>query len=340
MLGIRYIRFEPTDYVMRYTGGKLVQEGAGLSFFYFAPNTSLVKVPVGSSEAPFIFSQVTADFQTVSVQGQVLYRIAQPKRIAGMMNFALAANGRDFLSDDPLKLTQRLMNLVQVLTQESLKKLDLRQALGHSDQLVVSLREGLRTAEMVSLLGIEILNVSITAIKPTPDTARALEAETRERILREADDAIYTRRNAAIEQERAIKENELNTEIAVENKKKQIKEAQMDAELSVEARKRELREARIAADISVEERNRDLVALSTANSRELAEARAYGIEALMKAVSQTDPRTLQALTQAGMKPDHLVAQAFRELAEGAGKIGQLNISPDLLRELLNRGDTE
>jgi hypothetical protein len=30
----------------------------------------------------------------------------------------------------------------------------------------------------------------------------------------------------------------------------------------------------------------------------------------------------------------LIAHAFRELAEGAEKIGQLNISPDLLNELL------
>jgi hypothetical protein len=32
----------------------------------------------------------------------------------------------------------------------------------------------------------------------------------------------------------------------------------------------------------------------------------------------------------------MVAMAFRELAESAGKIGQLNVSPDLLRELLDK----
>jgi hypothetical protein len=36
----------------------------------------------------------------------------------------------------------------------------------------------------------------------------------------------------------------------------------------------------------------------------------------------------------GMRPEQLVAAAFQELAERADKIGQLNISPDLLRELL------
>jgi hypothetical protein len=35
-----------------------------------------------------------------------------------------------------------------------------------------------------------------------------------------------------------------------------------------------------------------------------------------------------------MKPEQLIAAAFQELASNAGKIGQLNISPDLLKELL------
>jgi hypothetical protein len=35
-----------------------------------------------------------------------------------------------------------------------------------------------------------------------------------------------------------------------------------------------------------------------------------------------------------MKPDQMIAFAFQELAGKAERIGQLNISPDLLRELL------
>jgi len=101
-----------------------------------------------------------------------------------------------------------------------------------------------------------------------------LEAEAREQILGEADEAIYARRNAAVEQERAIKENELNTEIAVENKKRQIREAQVDAEKAVQQKKREIREAEMAAKIALEERNKELVALSTANAREEADAKA------------------------------------------------------------------
>ena len=336
MFGIRLIKVEPTDFVLQYKRGKLVREGAGLSFFYFAPTTSLVLVPIGSVDVPFIFEEVTADFQQVTVQGQLTYRISEPKKLSQLMNFALAVRGKEYASEDPKKLPQRLINHLQVLTRASLKSLSLRDALGQSDTLVEHLRKGLRESEAAASLGIEILGLSILAIKPTPETARALEAEARERILREADEAIYARRNAAVEQERAIKENELNTEIAVENKKRQIREAQMDAEKAVQQKKREIREAEMAAQIALEERNKELVALSTANAREEADAKAYGISAMMKAFSETDSKTLQALASVGMEPGQLVALAFKELAESADKIGQLNVSPELLRELLAR----
>jgi hypothetical protein len=33
----------------------------------------------------------------------------------------------------------------------------------------------------------------------------------------------------------------------------------------------------------------------------------------------------------------MIALAFRELAENAGKIGELNVSPDLLQSLIGKG---
>ena len=60
----------------------------------------------------------------------------------------------------------------------------------------------------------------------------------------------------------------------------------------------------------------------------------------MKALSETDPKTLQALASVGMEPGQLVELAFKELAESASKIGQLNVSRELLRELLDRSNAK
>ena len=44
---------------------------------------------------------------------------------------------------------------------------------------------------------------------------------------------------------------------------------------------------------------------------------------------------MQALAAAGMQPNQLIAQAFGGIAEKAERIGQLNVSPDLLQALLS-----
>ncbi|MBX7221737.1 MAG: SPFH domain-containing protein [Blastocatellia bacterium] len=334
MFGIRFIKTQPTTYVMQYKKGKIVREGAGLDFFFFAPTTSLVAVPIASTDAPFIFEEATADFQEISIQGQVTYRISDPRKIASMLNFLLNANTQEFESDDPEQLPQRVINVVKVLTQKVLRSLSLREALSAADKLVTHVRDGLGQSNEIQSLGLEILGVSILAIKPNPETARALEAETREQLLREADDARYNRRNSAIQQERSIRENELNTEIAVENKKRQIREAQMDAEMAVQEKKHQLEESEMASRITLEEQNKTLVELSVANQKSEADARAYAVAASMKAIEGVDAKVVQALASTGMQPDQLLAMAFQGLADKADKIGQLNVSPELLREIL------
>jgi hypothetical protein len=313
-----------------------VREGAGLAFFYYEPTTSLVAIPTASTEVPFIFEETTLDFQKVTIQGQITYRVADAKKLAALMNFTLARNGQAYATDDPEKLPQRLINIVNVQARAQIQKLPLRQAVRESDALVEALRPKLMTSAEIAALGLEILGFSILAIKPTPETARALEAETREQLLKEADEAIFRRRNAAVENERAIKENELNTENAVELKKRQIRETKMDADRAVQEKQRLLREAEMAASVALEEKKKELVGLAALNAKAEAEARAFGIEATMKALGTGDARILQALANAGMKPEQLIAVAFQDIAARADKIGQLNISPELLRELMEK----
>lgn len=334
MFGIRFIKVQPTTYLMQFRGGKIVREGAGLAFFYYAPTTSLVAVPIASMDAAFIFEEVTSDFQTVTIQGQVTFRVADPKKLATLMNFTLDAQGRTYISDEPQKLPQRVINIVNVLARAELQSLPLRQAIRASETLVQSVRKGLASSNDIAQLGLEILALSILAIKPTPETARALEAETREQLLKEADEAIYARRNAAVEQERSIKENELNTEIAIEQKKRQIRETQMDADRAVQEKRHQLDESEMAAKVGLEDKRKQLVALAAQNAKAEADARAYGISTTMQALGTVDARVLQALAAVGMKPEQLIAVAFQEIAGRADKIGQLNISPELLRELL------
>jgi len=334
MFGIRFIKVQPTTYLLQYRKGQLKRQGQGLAFFYFAPTTSLVAVPLESVDVPFIFNQVTADFQEISIQGQVTYRVIDAKQLSQLLNFTLDNTGRNYINTDPEKLPQRIINLIQVLMQSELAHLSLRETLGAAENLVQKVIKGLATSKEITSLGLEILGLSILSIKPNPETARALEADVREQLLKEADQAIYARRNAAVEQERAIKENELQTEIAIENKQREVREAQMEAERSVKEKERQISEEEMTGKISLEKRNKEWVALATENLKSEADAKAYTLTVTMQALSDVDAKVLQSLASMDMNPSQLVALAFRDIADNAEKIGQLNVSSELLTELL------
>lgn len=318
MFGVRYMKATPTTYVMHYKEGRVVRSGVGLSFFYFAPTSSLVAVSLASRDVPFAFNETTGDFQSVTIQGQLTFRVVDAPRVAGTLDFSIRPDG-SYLSDDPAQLQQRLVHATQILARAVAQRMPLREALVSSDSLVREVLAGLRAHEVVTMLGLEILALSVLSIRPTPDMARALEAEAREGLQRRADEAIYARRNAAVEQERTIKESELATELAVEAKKRQIREAQMAAEIAVEEQRSELMERRVA------------------NDRKEADGRAYSLEATLKPLRETDWRTLTAVSSQGDSRLH-IALAFRELAENAQKIGELSISPELLDSLVNRSE--
>ena len=318
MLGLRYLKVPPTTHVIQFRGGKVVREGGGLSFFYFAPITTIVQVPIASTDVPFVFSEISSDFQDATIQGQLTYRITDPKKTAGMLDYSLARSGQ-YQSDDPTKLGDRLCNSAQVLARAYTQLQPLRELLVGSAGLRDEILAGLGKSEAVQSLGVEILDVVILSIKPTPEMSKAFEAEAREDLLQKADLAIYARRNAAVELERTIKENELKTEIAVEQKKGEVRDTQL------------------SADIAIEQRRTTLVDSQVANQHKEAEARSFALRAILEPIKDVDWRLLLA-ANAALDPKFLIALGFQELAHNAAKIGELNVSPDLLNTLLRRGE--
>lgn len=231
------------------------------------------------------------------------------------MDFTVGPNGK-YLTDDFQKLPERLINEIQPLVRAELQRQPLRGALTSAEAVSVAVLANLRTIPAVVELGLEPLGLNIQSIRPNPELATALEAESREDLQRKADEAIYARRKAAVEQERTIKESELQTELVVE------------------ARKREIREKQMSTEIAIEEQRASLTEKKLANERKEADGRAYAIEAMMKPLEGKDPRVLMMLQ--GADPKTLIAMAFQEMASNAQKIGELHISPELLNSLLGK----
>jgi hypothetical protein len=317
---IRYLKSRPTEYVMQFKSGRVKREGAGLSFLYWEPTTTLVTVPLSSADVPFAFQETTGDFQTLTIQGQLTWRVADARKLASLLDYSVTPAGA-WKSDDPRKVEERLVHTAQVLTRSVVGKLKLTEALATSETLAATVRDGLKSSEVVKSMGLELLALSVLSMKPTPEMARALEAETREDFQRKGDQAMYERRTAAVEQERRVKESELQTEVMTEQKRHHI------------------RETKIKADIAIEKERQALVEQKAANDKKAAEAQAWALAKQLEPLRTMDWKVLSALQAGGGDPGTMIAVAFRELAENAQRIGELNISPDLLRSLIPSSTT-
>lgn len=344
-----YMKFSPNQYVLRYKKGRLVAQGAGLSFFFWAHNTSVCALPIAGRDMDFIFEETTQDFQTVTVQGQLTCRICDYEKAAQALDFTVHLRSGSYVDQPMEKLTKRMVNLAQVLVKSHIGAMGLTEAIQESRPLAEQVLAQMADSAECAAMGVVVTGFSILKIRATPETARALEARTREDILRKSDDAIYVRRNASIDQERKVKENELNTQIRVEEKKKAIKQTQlqtrrMELESEGELQKIEVRSAaeqeqlRLDAAIALERKRQELTDLRLANAKKEADAESYRIGAVLEAYNKLSADVLVALATMSMEPERIIAQAFHQLAANPGKIGTLNITPDLLESLKGRGE--
>ncbi|HHR6457297.1 TPA: SPFH domain-containing protein [Providencia alcalifaciens] len=337
MLNFKYFKSDSSTFIIQSINGAVHKQGKGLSFWYNADKTSIAALPLNAQEAPFIFNLQTADFQSLRIQGQISFQVKYPEKTADVLNFNLAQDGKSYASEDPLKLSDRVVRSAQTVIQAKTQSTNLRDALLMGQPLVMLVSQQLSEHPALESLGIEILDVAISAITPSPETLKALEAQARESILKEADDAIYARRKFSVEQERTIKEAELETDLSVQAKQQQIEEARLENERTLLRDRAEIEQEELIEQVNLEAKRNELVALSVENQRTQSEADAYAIEAKMKAYSQLPVENLKAMALAKMNPEQLMAMAFESLAQNAGKIGEINFSPDLFGQLMKKG---
>lgn len=256
---IGYFKAEPTEYILASVNGHVFRQGPGRAFWYWPHRTSIILIPVATSDVTFAFNEVTGNFQAVTLQGQFTYRITQPQVISQLLNFTINPRTRRYRSEDPDRLNQRIVNIVQMYTRNELQQLSLEDSLRSSERLARSVMEHIREEQSLVDLGVECLSLFFTSIKATPEMTRALEAEYRESLQQRADQAIYSRRAEAVEQERKIKQNELSTEV------------------------------------DLEKRRQDLVDLQGANTRKQAEFEAEAERLALTPYTELDSRFLMAL---------------------------------------------
>jgi regulator of protease activity HflC (stomatin/prohibitin superfamily) len=296
MFGIGYFKAQPTEFVQKVAGGRIKREGQALSFYYLKRRTSVVVVPVSSADAAFVFNEQTGNYQAVTIQGQLTYRIIEPRRTVEMLNYVIDPQTRMHVSQDPERLKQRIIVTVQMETRRQVEGRPLEGVLGNAASISAEVHEEVRSRDLLAPLGVELLSLNFTSVSPNPEVGKALEAEYRESLLRRADEAIYARRAAAVEEEGKIKSNELEGEISL-------------------ARERER-----------------LIDLEAANDRKKSQA--WGERRELEAGFTARASEMELAPYRDFDPRKLLALAMRDIGNNAGKVGNLNITSDLLADLL------
>jgi len=98
-----------------------------------------------------------------------------------------------------------------------------------------------------------------------------------------------------------------------------------------------LHERELEAEIALEKQRALLTDQKVENERKEAESRAYALKAMIEPVQGLDWRLLTMLHPGGGDTRNTIAMAFQELAANAQKIGEVNVSPELLRSLIGSG---
>ncbi|WP_087018678.1 SPFH domain-containing protein [Thaumasiovibrio subtropicus] len=333
MFGLNFFKATPSTYVMLFRNGQLTKEGAGANFYYASLGASIINVPLASREIPFAFRMKSQDYQDLTIQGQITYQITEPKLAAKMLDFTVNNKGQ-YLSEDPEKIEERIIRSLQVLVRNEIEKRDLVEALSFAKALTEAIQSQLPTQSAINSMGITVNELAFTQIQPSPETAKALEAEAREEMLKQADTAIYSRRLASIEQEQQVKEKELDTEKAIMAKQQNLEKQKLQAKREQQQTQFTIDQEKLEAQTLKEEERSRLVELENTNAQSRADSKAYAIEKTLRAYESIDTERLRIMSMSGQAPEQLIAQAIENLTQGENRVGNLNLSPELLQSLV------
>lgn len=329
-LGWRHLRGTPTAHIRHHRSGQLVHDGPGLSFWFRSLTAALSEIPVDDRELAMTFHARTADFQDVTVQATVTYRIGDPALAAARLDFSVDPDTGAWRGTPLEQLATLLTETAQEHALDVLARTPLSAALTDGVSTVRErLAAGLAAQPRLPDTGIEVVAVRVVALRPEPEVERALRTPAREQIQQEADRATYERRAVAVERERAIAENELASRIELARREERLVEqrgtnARREAEEQAAAdavradaeAARTVRLAQAEADKVVR-----LARAAAEQEREVGEARAQARAAWLRVHAEAEVATLHAL-------------AAMRVAENLPDIGSVTISPDVLTGLL------
>jgi regulator of protease activity HflC (stomatin/prohibitin superfamily) len=318
---VRHLRADASSHVLHYKGERLVRSGRGLAFWFMPMSSSIAEVPVDDREVSLIVHGRSADYQDVAVQGVVTYRVVDPQVLATRVDFtidlATGAHTKQPLEKIALLLAQ--LSHQHAWTYIATTPVQKILSEGHA-RIREAVEAALHEDASIHDLGVEIVSVRVSSVRPTAELEKALEAPAREKIQQTSDEAAFARRALAVEKERAIQENALVNQIELAKR-----EELLIAQRGSNARREAMENAeaqRIAAEAAA------------ARARVEGEAKADGIRRVEGARVEVEQARIAAYE--ALPASVMMGMAAQELATKLRSIDHLTIGSDSLGPMLQQ----
>ena len=311
---IEHVRAVPASHIVHYRGETVIRSGRGISAWVWPLNETVAEIPVDDRDLMLVVHGRTSDYQDVTVQGVVTYRVSEPERLARRVDFSIDLRTGQYAREPITRIEALLSQLAQEEVLRYLARSSIHEVLTDG---IARVREAIDTAlaaaPQLPEFGLTVTAVRMTGIRPNPDLEKAIEAPVRERIKQDSDEAAFSRRALAVEKERAIAENEMQNRIELAKREERL--------------------------VEQEGANAKRKALDAADSdRITADAEARHIETVDGARKKLEREWLTALEDA---PGPVLATiAATSFADHINRIDSLVITPDMVSSLLTRFTSE
>jgi regulator of protease activity HflC (stomatin/prohibitin superfamily) len=318
---LSHIRSEASSHLTYHRHGNLRRSGRGQAFWFDPGVASISEVPMADREMTFIINAQSSDFQDLAVQGSILWRVVDPDRLSDRVDFTLDLRTGMPLAEPEAQIVTLLTGLVREFADSYIKGLGVRDLLEAGlSPLQAALNRGLDRSETLPDMGLSVITARVTALRPSTELARALQAPTYESLLQKADEATFARRALAVDKERAIAENELANQVELAARRSELI-ARMGENARSEA------EANAAAE-------RIATEAEAANAVTRAEAEAARIRLVETAAVGAERERMAVM--AGLPVAALYALAAREFAGKLDRVDSLTLTPDMLGGLIGQ----
>ena len=124
--------------------GEPIRSGRGLAFWFLPWSSSVAEVPVDDQELTLLIRGRSADFQELTVQGVLQWRVRDPDALAARLDFTLDLATGQHVAQPLEQVANLLTEQAQQITGDTLAEASLADALEHGvARLRARIQEGL-----------------------------------------------------------------------------------------------------------------------------------------------------------------------------------------------------